>query len=316
MEHTELALEIEKAALACGLDQCGIIPIDNLAGFDARLQERMEKVPASAGFYGGMARLENIKQKYPWAKSIVVCTFDYSRYRYPTELQGRYAKSFFLSPEPGGKSDYNLSRFEQALTNMEIRWEGGNHVGYGGVGPLRYEAMMSGLGIIRKNNFFYTETGSYISLFSYVIDKECVLIHHPEIKPCADSCTLCQRACKTKALSAPYTFDPGKCVSFWTTFGKGNVPEYLHAEQYEEWLCGCDNCQDVCPYNRRHDWNAGEPFSDLEELAPELTPEKVLEQSDEFLIAHVIPKTDGHIQPEDAAVLRRNAERALRFREK
>lgn len=121
MEHTELAKQIEEAALACGLDRCGIIPMDDLAGYDARLQERMEKVPASAGFYGGMDRLADIKGKYPWAKAIVVCIFDYSRYRYPKELRGRYAKSFFLSPESGGKSDYDLGRFESFLTGKGIR---------------------------------------------------------------------------------------------------------------------------------------------------------------------------------------------------
>lgn len=316
MSLASLAQRIEKAALSCGLDQCGIIPVDDLMGFGTRLEERMEKAPASAGFYGNMARLGDIKSKYPWGKSIVVCTFDYSRYRYPRELQGRYGKSFFLSPEPGGTAGYDLTRFEKFLTEAGIRWEGGNHVGHGGVGPLRYEAVKAGLGIIRKNNFFYTENGSYVSLFSYLIDQPCTLIHHPNIPPCAESCTLCQRACKTKALCAPYTLNPGNCVSFLTTFGKGNIPEHLDEGMLEEWICGCDNCQDACPHNRRHNWNAGDSFSDLEALAPRLTPEALLEQSDAFLSQHVIPKTDLHLQPEDMDVLRHNARRALRFRDK
>lgn len=185
MNPTSLAQRIEKAAHSCGLDQCGIIPVDDLMGFGTRLEERMEKAPASAGFYGNMARLEDIKAKYPWGRSIVVCTFDFSRYQYPQELQGRYGKSFFLSPEPGGTAGYDLTRFEEFLTETGIRWEGGNHVGHGGVGPLRYEAVKAGLGIIRKNNFFYTENGSYVSLFSYLIDQPCTLIHHPDIPPCA-----------------------------------------------------------------------------------------------------------------------------------
>lgn len=316
MNHASLAQKIEKAALACGLDQCGIIPVEDLAGFGPRLEERVEKVPASAGFYGNMARLEDIKTKYPWGRSIVVCTFDFSRYQYPQELQGRYGKSFFLSPEPSGTAGYDLNWFEQFLTETGIRWEGGNHVGFGGVGPLRYEAMKARLGIIRKNNFFYTENGSYVSLFSYLIDQPCSLIHHPNIPPCAESCTLCQKACKTKALCAPYTLNPGNCVSFLTTFGKGNIPEHLDEGMLEEWICGCDNCQDACPHNRKHNWERGEAFSDLKELAPRLTPEALLEQSDAFLSQHVIPKTDLHLQSEDMDVLRHNARRALRFRDK
>lgn len=123
--------------------------------------------------------------------------------------------------------------------------------------------------------------GVYINLVGYVIDQECELIHHPELKPCSDSCTLCQEACKTKALNAPYTINPLKCVSFLTTFGKGCIPLFLKSEMLEEWICGCDNCQDVCPHNRKHNWDDGDDFSDLLEIAPQFLPEHILKLSDD-----------------------------------
>ena len=115
--------------------------------------------------------------------------------------------------------------------------------------------MKAGLGIIRKNIFLYTDKGSFVGLTAYVTDCECRLIQTQNLKPCSDVCTLCQKSCRTKALLVPYTMDPFRCVSFWTTFGKGNIPEVLDESLFEEWICGCDNCQDVCPYNRKHDWN-------------------------------------------------------------
>jgi len=178
---------------------------------------------------------------------------------------------------------------------------------------MRHAAEQAGLGVVRKNNFFYTEKGSYVELIGFVIDSECQLIHKHNLTPCSDKCDLCQKACKTKSLSAPHTMDPFKCVSFWTTFGKGNVPPGLTEDMYEQWLCGCDNCQDACPYNHRHNWDEGEPFSDLEEIAPMLTPEKILEATDDFLREQIISRTADHLQPEDTEVLRRNAGRAKHY---
>ena len=306
-----LALEIERAALACGFDSCGILPLEMLGDYEERLQERMEKVPSSAGFYKSFVGASLAKRRFPWAQSAVVCAYFYGRYRYPKELQGRYAKAYFLEPEPGSAQGYDLDRFEAWFRERDIRCEGGRQFGNDSVFPLRHGAMKAGLGIIRKNNFFYTERGSYTTLVGYVIDKSCTLLHRSNLRPCPPSCTLCQRACKTKSLSAPYTMDPGKCVSFWTTFGKGDIPKGLTEEMFEEWLIGCDNCQDICPYNR-HNWNEGEPFSNLEELAPFLTPEKVPNLSDETIRQEVIPKTAKHLQPEDGPdILRKNARRAM-----
>ncbi|MBR3016378.1 MAG: hypothetical protein IKH57_04765 [Clostridia bacterium] len=90
------------------------------------------------------------------------------------------------------------------------------------------------------------------------------------------------------------------------------MPPFLEESMFEEWICGCDNCQDACPHNRRHNWDEGEPFSDLEEIASKLVPGKLLEQTDEFLRTEVIAKTDNHLMPEDTNVLRINAERAIR----
>lgn len=300
--------DILRTALHCGFDNCGILAADALSGFGTLLAARIQNVPSSAGFYGNMKSFAPITERYPWAKSLIICTYEYGKYCYPSSLQGRYGKAFFLYPEEGKEYGFQQKKFEQWLTENGIRWDGMNSF------PLRYAAAEAGLGIIRKNNFFYTENGSYVALIGYVTDYDGTLIHQCKVKPCIEACNLCQKACKTKALSAPHTLDPMRCVSFWTTFGKGNIPPYLNEDMFEEWICGCDNCQDVCPYNRKHNWDIGDSFGDLDQIASILEPENLLEQSDEFIKEQVIPRTDNHLSPNDSGVLRKNVERALRYR--
>lgn len=310
MDEINLSKKIYHCAIQCGFDNCGIISVNTLDEFKEFLRKRVSNVPESKAFYENVGSFRDIKKRFPWAKSIVILTFNYGKYRFPKELQGKYAKAFFLSPSKNGMAGFDLERFEQWFTEHEIRAEGGEHVG---IGPLRYMAAKAGLGIIRKNNFFYTEDGSYNNLIGYVIDKECELIQSVSAIPCGEKCDLCQKACKTKALQSPYTMNPLKCVSFWTTFGNSDIPQGLSPEMFEEWVCGCDNCQDACPYNRGHDWSSGECFPNLAEIAPMIQPQEYEHLSDEFLIKQVISRTADHLQASDVQALRKNANRAYNY---
>lgn len=303
--------KIYQAAISCGFDNCGIISLDALSEFDALYQERKRTSAGGRVFYNMLEGEFKTKKRFPWAKALVICIHNYDRYAYPESLQGKYAKDFFLVPENGSAGSYDYEMFEHRLSELGIRYAGGESYKYYSVAPLRYAAMKAGLGIIRKNNFLYTEHGSHNRLMGYVIDQECELIQTCNLRACSDNCNLCQKACQTRALSAPYTFNPMRCVSLWTTFGKGFVPPFLKRVQFGNWICGCDACQDACPYNKKVNWNEGIAFSNLQEIAEDLQPEKLLSHSNEYLIKEVISKTDQHLKPSDVHVLKRNAKRVL-----
>lgn len=313
MEYTQLGKQIYDEAVAAGFDSCGIIPIDKMDGFLTRLKEREERVPSSAGFYESL-NFGHVRQRFPWAKAVVICTYWLGKYRYPQSLQGKYAKSFFLSPSNSCCMDMQkkCQQLEAWFANRGIHAEGGNQFSQISIGPLRYAAMMAGLGIIRKNNFLYTEKGSFIELVGYVIDEECLMQHTPKLRPCADTCHLCQQNCPSKALKGPFTMSPLECVSFITTFAKGQLPEGMDDSACGTWICGCDSCQDACPYNRFHDWNTGAAYPGLEELASKLQPETLLKQTDEFIQQKVIPYTDYHVAKDEAQTLRICADRSIR----
>ena len=314
MSDAKLARQIYDTAVYCGFDDCGIIPIDDLGGFEARFRQRTKAVPASAFFYEAVGDLAGTKKRFPWAKSVVICTFWLGKYRFPASLQGRYAKSFFLSPGNRICRDIQegFEKFQGWFAKCGIRCEGGGQFGHLSIGPLRYAAVMAGLGIIRKNNFLYTEKGSFVELVGYVIDRECELYHTHNLKPCAEKCTLCQRSCPSGALKGPNTMNPLECVSFLTTFGKGALPPGMKDGCCGTWICGCDSCQDACPYNRAHDWTDGEAYPGLEALESELSPEKLQQQPDEFLQTRVIPYTSYHVMPDEPDTLRRCAARSVR----
>ena len=95
--NTLLAQEIHDKALACGYDSCGIVPLDALDFYKDRLTKRLEDVPESEDVYAHSKDFLALKDNYPWAQSIVVCTEYFGNYKFPVSLQKRYAKGLLLS---------------------------------------------------------------------------------------------------------------------------------------------------------------------------------------------------------------------------
>lgn len=109
-------------------------------------------------------------------------------------------------------------------------------------------AKKSGLGWMGKNtNLIHPKSGSYFFLAEIICDLE--LEYDGPIKDYCGTCTKCLDACPTDALFAPYQLDGSKCISYLTIELKDKIPDEFKGNM-DNWIFGCDICQEVCPWNR------------------------------------------------------------------
>lgn len=128
-------------------------------------------------------------------------------------------------------------------------------------------AARSGLGWIGKNtNLLTQQVGSFYFIAELIVDLE-LEYDHPKTDHCG-SCTACIEACPTQAIVDPYIVDGSKCISYFTIELKDNIPTEFKGK-LDNWMFGCDVCQDVCPWNRfskPHNEPLFDPHPDLLEM--------------------------------------------------
>ncbi|MCL4165399.1 UNVERIFIED_CONTAM: hypothetical protein GTU68_043632 [Idotea baltica] len=109
-------------------------------------------------------------------------------------------------------------------------------------------AAKSGLGWIGKHsNLLTQQVGSFYFIAELIIDLE--LDYDTPVTDHCGTCTACIDACPTEAITEPYVVDGSKCISYFTIELKENIPTEFKG-QFNDWMFGCDICQDVCPWNR------------------------------------------------------------------
>lgn len=155
----------------------------------------------------------------------------YARGRdYHKVFKGKLKKLFFYTRDLIG--DINGRFFVDSAPVMDKAW-----------------AVRSGLGWMGKNsNILNKQYGSWFFIGEMIIDVPFVY-DAPETDHCG-TCTRCIDACPTDAITEPYKVDARKCISYLTIELKEKIkPE--NSELIEDWVFGCDICQDVCPWNRK-----------------------------------------------------------------
>jgi epoxyqueuosine reductase len=110
-------------------------------------------------------------------------------------------------------------------------------------------AKKSGLGWIGKNsNLIHPKNGSFFFIAELILDLE--LTADGPMKDYCGTCTRCIDACPTDAIVEPYVVDGSKCISYLTIELKDQIIPSEFKGKMDNWMFGCDICQDVCPWNR------------------------------------------------------------------
>ncbi|MGV9003085.1 tRNA epoxyqueuosine(34) reductase QueG [Flavobacterium sp.] len=180
------------------------------------------------------------------AKSVVSLLINY----YPSEAQNK--DSYKISKYAYGKDYHNVIKKKLKKLLTALRTEIGEISGraFIDIAPIMDKAWAakSGLGWIGKHsNLITQQVGSFYFIAELIIDLE-LEYDHPTTDHCG-TCTACIDACPTQAIVEPYKVDGSKCISYYTIELKDNLPMEAKGKM-EDWMFGCDICQDVCPWNK------------------------------------------------------------------
>jgi len=241
---------IKKTALKVGFDYCGIAKALKLNEDALRLEQWLNK-----GMHGSMKYMENYfdlridpAQLVPGAKSVITLLKNY----YPSEKQRPETPK--ISKYAFGKDYHEVIRERLRYFLQEIKDNIGEVQGRGFVdsAPVleRAWAEKSGLGWVGKNgNLITRQNGSFFFIATLITDLE-LEYDDPFAKDYCGSCRKCIDACPTDAILEEKIVDGSKCISYFTIELKEMmIPESMKGK-FDNWMFGCDICQDVCPWNR------------------------------------------------------------------
>jgi len=239
---------IKAEAKRLGFLSCGISKAQFLEAEAPRLEKWLKN-----NMHGEMQYMENHFDKrldptklVEDSKSVISLLLNY----YPSETQN--SESYKLSKYAFG-TDYHFVIKDKlkSLLNF-IQDEIGDVSGRAFVdsAPVldKAWAAKSGLGWIGKHsNLLTQQVGSFYFIAELIIDLD-LEYDLPTTDHCG-TCTACIDACPTQAITEPYVVDGSKCISYFTIELKENIPTEFKG-QFDDWMFGCDVCQDVCPWNR------------------------------------------------------------------
>lgn len=241
---------IKNEAMRLGFMSVGVAR----AGFMDEDARRLEKWLKN-GFNAGMGYMENHfdlrtnpGMLVPGAKSVITLMMNY----YPAEQQNEDSPG--IARYAWGV-DYHYvirEKLNQLLAYIQNNIGAVDGRGFVDSAPVleRSWAVRSGLGWVAKNgNLISKQAGSFFFLATLICDLE-LEPDPPFVTDHCGTCTRCMDACPTGAIVAPTVIDANRCISYLTIELKDAVIPDAFAGKMDNWMFGCDTCQEVCPWNR------------------------------------------------------------------
>jgi epoxyqueuosine reductase len=241
---------IKDEAERLGFMQCGISRAEFLEEEAPRLEKWLTN-----NHHGKMAYMENHFDKrldprllVDGAKSVISLTLNY------------YSDAEQVDPEApriskyAYGSDYHQVIKQKLFELLEFIAENVGEVAgraFVDSAPVldRAWAKRAGIGWIGKNsNLISKKSGSFFFLAELIVDLDLEYDNAFETDHCG-TCTKCIDACPTEAILSPFIIDAKKCISYLTIELKDEIPNQFN-DKMDNWMFGCDICQDVCPWNR------------------------------------------------------------------
>ena len=239
---------IKAEALRLGFDFCGVSKADFLEEEVSPLEQWLLN-----DRHGRMAYMQNHFDKrldprllVPGAKSVISLLYNY----YPEQKQQTASPK--VSKYAYGE-DYHYVVKDKMKELVEFISEKIGEVNgriFVDSAPVleRAWAKKSGLGWVGKNsNLITKKQGSFFFIAEIICDLD--LISDSPLEDYCGTCTRCIDACPTDAIIQPYVVDGSKCISYFTIELKEEIP-VAYTGKTDDWIFGCDVCQDVCPWNR------------------------------------------------------------------
>lgn len=253
-------------AARLGFMQCGVAKARFLEEEAPRLEKWLKN-----DHHGKMAYMENHFEKrldptqlVPGAQSVISLSYNYFTSQQPVDSEApkiskyAYGRDYHkvvkkklkelvhvLQEEHG---QFNARLFVDSAPVMEKKW-----------------AVEAGLGWIGKHtNLIAKQHGSFFFLCEIITDLE-FDYNQPFATDHCGNCTRCIDACPTEAIHEQYGLDASKCIAYLTIELKEAIPDDFTGRM-DNWMFGCDICQDVCPWNRfsiRHTEPQFEPSNEL-----------------------------------------------------
>ncbi len=250
MDSTRRSNLVKQLAREQGFEYCGIAKAEFLEDEAPRLERWLR-----LGKHGDMAYMDNWFDKrldprklVDGAKSVVCLMYSYYTDKKQSDPEAPKIAKYALGKDyhwvlkekltviverlRESVGDFNCRIFVDSAPVLEKAW-----------------AARAGLGWVGKNSLVLNpERGSYLFLAEIIVDFE--MIYDQPIADLCANCRKCQDACPTNALVEPRIVDARRCISYFTIEYRGELPVGMR-EKFDNWMFGCDICQDVCPWNRK-----------------------------------------------------------------